>query len=107
MRQAGLICRRKSRYVHTTDSKHGELVYPNLIKDLPIESRESVLGSRSDVCTPAGGQGLAFLACWTPTPGSALAGACLATWIPHCRGKRLSMALAQRQVTAGLIHHSD
>jgi transposase InsO family protein len=38
MKQAGLICRRKPRYVHTTDPKHGEPVYPNLIKDLPIES---------------------------------------------------------------------
>jgi len=38
MHQAGLTCRRKPRYVHTTDCKHGEPVSPNLIKDLPIES---------------------------------------------------------------------
>jgi putative transposase len=38
MRQTGLTCRRKPRYVHTTDSKHGEPVYPNLIQDLSIES---------------------------------------------------------------------
>lgn len=29
-RQAGLTCRRKPRYVHTTDSNHGEPVYDNL-----------------------------------------------------------------------------
>jgi putative transposase len=38
MRQAGLICRRKPRYVHTTDSKHGEPVDPHLSKELPLES---------------------------------------------------------------------
>jgi transposase InsO family protein len=31
MRQVGLTCKRKPRYVHTTDSKHGEPVYPNVI----------------------------------------------------------------------------
>ena len=38
MRQAGLTCRRKPRYVHTTDSHHGEPVYANLIKDLVIQA---------------------------------------------------------------------
>jgi putative transposase len=32
MRQTGLTCRRKPRYVHTTDSHHGEPVYANLIR---------------------------------------------------------------------------
>jgi transposase InsO family protein len=38
MQQAGLICRRKPRFVHTTDSKHSEPVYTNLIKELSIEA---------------------------------------------------------------------
>src|SRR5207247_2022205 len=38
MRQAGLSCRRKPRYVHTTDSNHGEPVYAHLTKDLVIET---------------------------------------------------------------------
>ncbi len=38
MQQTGLTCRRKPRYAHTTDSKHGEPVYANLIKDLSIEA---------------------------------------------------------------------
>ncbi len=52
MRQAGLICRRKPRYVHTTDSNHGEPVYANLIKDLPIEAPNQCWVA--DLCTPAG-----------------------------------------------------
>jgi putative transposase len=38
MREVGLTCRCKPRSVHTTDSKHGEPVYPHVIKDLPIEA---------------------------------------------------------------------
>lgn len=32
MQQTGLACRRKPRYVHTTDSNHGEPVYTNLMR---------------------------------------------------------------------------
>jgi putative transposase len=38
MQQAGLTCRRKPRYVHTTDYNHGEMFYANLIKELSIEA---------------------------------------------------------------------
>lgn len=38
MKQAGLICRHKPRFGHTTDSKHSEPVYSNLIKELSIEA---------------------------------------------------------------------
>ena len=88
MHQAGLNCRCKPRYVHTTDSKHGEPVYPNVIKDLPIESRESVLGGGSDLYALTGRLCRAFLVCWTPTPAHVLAGAWLTRWIAAYRSKR-------------------
>jgi putative transposase len=105
MRQVGLTCKRKSRYVHTTDSKHGEPVYPNVIKDVPIVARESMLGGGSNLCTLARGLCVSCLHRGMPTPASALAGVWLARWTAVCRFKRLSMALAERQVPAGLIHH--
>jgi transposase InsO family protein len=51
MQQTGLICRRKPRYVHTTDSHHSEPIYANLIRVLARRSTSSVLGSGSDLCT--------------------------------------------------------
>jgi putative transposase len=45
MQQTGLTCRRKPRYAHTTDSKHGEPVYANLIKDLSIEAPKQCWGA--------------------------------------------------------------
>jgi hypothetical protein len=38
MREANLICRRKRRIVHTTDSKHSYQIYPNLVKGLQVEA---------------------------------------------------------------------
>ena len=36
MRQEGLLCRRKRRFLVTTDSRHPYRVYPNLVKDLEL-----------------------------------------------------------------------
>jgi len=38
MRQAYLLCHRKRRTVHTTDSRHSYQVYPNLVKGLQVEA---------------------------------------------------------------------
>jgi transposase InsO family protein len=48
-----------------------------------------------------------WLACWTSIRAHASAGACLGASMRSYRCKRLVMALAQRVVSAGLIHHSD
>jgi transposase InsO family protein len=61
MRQARLTCRRKPRYVHTTDSKHGEPVYPNVIKDLPIVAlNQCWVADLTNVRLP---EGFVYLAC--------------------------------------------
>ena len=58
MRQAGLLCRRKRRTVHTTDSNHSYQIYPNLVKGLQVEALNRGSGRRSDVCTVPGRRGL-------------------------------------------------
>lgn len=55
MREVGLTCRRKPRSVHTTDSKHGEPVYPNLIRVSANRVAQSVLGGGPDLCARACG----------------------------------------------------
>ena len=61
MQQAGLICRRKPRYVHTTDSNHSEPIYANLIKDLHIEApNQCWVADLTYVRLP---EGFVYLAC--------------------------------------------
>ena len=61
MQQAGLTCRRKPRYVHTTDSNQSEPVYANLIKDLPIEAlNQCWVADLTYVRLP---EGFVYLAC--------------------------------------------
>jgi hypothetical protein len=79
-------------------------VYPNLIQDLSIESRESVLGSGSDVCAQACG------ICLLGLPSGRLLPKCIGWSLSRTMEsslplQALEMALAGRQVTAGLIHH--
>ena len=106
MRQAGLTCRRKPRYVHTTDSKHGELVYPNLIKDLPIESlNQCWVADLTYVHLP---EGFVYLACVLDAYSRKCIGWSLARKMESSLPlQALEMALASRQVAPGLIHHSD
>jgi hypothetical protein len=54
MRQAGLLCRRKRRTVHTTDSKHSYQIYPKLVKGLQVEALNRGSGRRSNVCAVTG-----------------------------------------------------
>ena len=106
MRQAGLTCRRKPRYVHTTDSKHGEPVSPNLIKELPIEAlNQCWVADLTYVRLP---EGFVYLACLLDAYSRKCIGWSLARKMDSSLPlQALEMALAQRQVAAGLIHHSD
>jgi putative transposase len=42
MRQEGLLCHKKRRFMVTTDSKHSFRVYPNLIKDIKLSGINQV-----------------------------------------------------------------
>ena len=44
MKREGLTCRRKPRFVHTTDSKHSEPVYTSLLQGAFNRGAQSVLG---------------------------------------------------------------
>jgi putative transposase len=106
MRQASLTCRRKPRYVHTTDSKHGEPVYPNLSKDLPIESlNQWWVADLTYVHLP---EGFVYLACLLDAYSRKCIGWSLARRMDSSLPlQALEMALRERQIAPGLIHHSD
>lgn len=106
MRQVGLTCKRKPRYVHTTDSKHGELGYPNLIKDVPIVAlNQCWVADQTYVHLP---EGFVYLACILDAYSRKCIGWSLARKMDSSLPlQALEMALAEPQVPPGLIHHSD
>lgn len=106
MKQTGLTCRRKPRYVHTTDSNHGEPVYANLVKDLVIQTpNQCWVADLTFVRLP---EGFAYLACLLDAYSRKCIGWSLARRMDSSLPlQALEMALGERQIPAGLIHHSD
>jgi transposase InsO family protein len=106
MREASLLCRKKRRFVHTTDSQHPYQIYPNLVKGLEVSSPDTVW--MADITYIRLPTTFAYLA------------AILDAYSRKCVGWKLSkridgqlaldaleMAVAARDVSPGLIHHSD
>lgn len=106
MRQAGLLCRRKRRTVHTTDSKQSYQIYPNLVKGLQVEAPNRCwVADLTYVRLP---EGFVYLACLLDVYSRKCIGWSLSRRIDaQLPLQALEMALAQRQVPVGLIHHSD
>lgn len=106
MREASLLCRKKRRFVPTTDSQHPYQVYPNLVKGLEITAPDTLWVAD-----------ITYIR--LPTTFAYLA-AILDAYSRKCVGWKLSKridgqlaldaleaALATREVRPGLIHHSD
>jgi transposase InsO family protein len=106
MQQAGLICRRKPRYVHTTDSNHSEPIYANLIKDMHVEApNQCWVADLTYVRLP---EGFVYLACLLDAYSRKCIGWCLSRKMDSTLPlQALEMALAERPIASGLIHHSD
>ncbi len=106
MRQAGLICRRKRRTVHTIDAKHSYQLYPNLVKGLQVEAPNRWWVS--DLTYVRLPEGEVFLACMLDVYSRTGIGWSLSRRIDaQFPLQAPEMALAKPQVSAGLIHYSD
>ncbi len=101
-----MICRRKRRTVHTTDSKHSYQIYPNLVKGLLVEATNRCwVADPTYVRLP---EGFVYLACLLDVYSRKCIGWSLSLHIDtQLPLQALEMALAQRAVPAGLIHHFD
>lgn len=108
MREQGLLCQPKRRFVVTTDSKHSNPVFKNLLRDRDKELSEPDQVWHADITYVTLPKGFAYLA------------AILDGYSRKCIGWKLSkridtelalgaleMALANRQIKPGLTHHSD
>jgi len=106
MRKEKLHCRRKKRFVRTTDSNHSFRVYPNLAKSL-VPERPNQLW-RSDITYIRLASEFVYLAIILDAFSRRVIGWALSRHIDAALTvAALTMAIERRGVEPGLIHHSD
>jgi transposase InsO family protein len=106
MGKANLHCRRKRRFIHTTDSKHNFRVYPNVAKDLIVVRPDQLW--RADITYIRLVREFIYLAVILDAFSRRVVGWALARHIDAALTvKALKRAIEQRTVEPGLIHHSD
>lgn len=102
-----LLCKRKKRYINTTDSNHRFRKYPNKIKELEVGQPEQLWVS--DITYIRIGEYFHFLSLVTDAYSRMIVGYCLfATLEAEGPLNALRMAISSlRKKPEGLIHHSD
>ena len=106
MRADNLLCLRKRRFIRTTDSDHGLLVYPNLAKDLKVDAVDRLWVSDITYIRLQGE--FVYLAVVLDAYSRRVIGWQLSRRIDtELTLAALEDALACRNARPGLIHHSD
>jgi transposase InsO family protein len=106
MRKENLLCRIKRRFVHTTDSRHGLPIYPNMARTLLV-TRPNELWV-ADMTYVRLLRGFAYLAVILDAFSRRAIGWAISMHIDTKLSlAALTMALDTRSVATGLIHHSD
>ena len=106
MREKGLQCRPRKKWVRTTDSNHGFRIYPNLVRDINISAINQVWVADITyihilVC-------FVYLAVILDIYSRKAIGYALSRRIDtNLALNALRMAIDNRQPTPGRIHHSD
>lgn len=106
MRGRGLCCKRRRRYVKTTDSNHPYPIFQNLIKNLEIKTTDQVWVS--DITYIRIQTAFVYLAVILDLFSRKVIGYALSENIDTALSLRaLRMALQSRNPPPGAIHHSD
>lgn len=106
MRQRGLCCQRKRRYVKTTDSNHPYPVFPHLIQDLEVTALDQVWVS--DITYIRILTAFVYLAVILDLFSRKVIGYALSSHIDtELSLQALRMAIQSRNPPPGVIHHSD
>jgi putative transposase len=106
MREDNLLCVRRRKFVITTDSNHGRKIYPNLTRELVLTGVDQLWVA--DITYIRLREEFVFLAVILDAYSRRVIG-----WELDCSLESgltlgaLRMALAQRMVSSGLVHHSD
>jgi transposase InsO family protein len=106
MREEALLCRLKRHWTPTTDARHTQRRYPNLLKEQPVTELNQVwIADITYIRLP---EGFVYLASLLDAYSRRCVGWALSreltTSLPLAA---LEQALAQRVVAPGWIHHSD
>lgn len=106
MRQEGLLCRKKRRFVVTTDSRHPFRIYPNLVKDILLTGINQVW--IADITYIRLLYEFVYLAAILDAFSRKVVGWALGrTLSSELTLAALKSALSCRKPPAGCIHHSD
>lgn len=106
MRERGLTCKPKRRWVRTTDSTHGYKIYPPLLPESPVTARNQVW--IADITYIRIRVGFVYLAVILDLFSRKAIGYALSRNIDTLLTLRaLHMALQSRNPPPGVIHHSD
>ena len=106
MREDNLLCVRKRRFVVTTDSNHGRKVYPNLARQMVLTDVDQLW--RADITYIRLREEFVFLAVILDAYSRRVIGWALDhTMEDDLTLSALRMALSQRVIAPGLVHHSD
>jgi putative transposase len=106
MREDNLLCVRKRRFVVTTDSNHGRKIYPNLARQMVLTDVDQLW--RADITYIRLREEFVFLAVILDAYSRRVIGWALDhTMEDDLTLSALRMALSQRVIAPGLVHHSD
>lgn len=106
MREQSLQCQVKRHWVKTTDSNHGYRIYPNLIKELEVKGRNQVWVA--DITYIRILTGFLYLAVVLDLFSRKVIGWAISEQIDaRLTLAALRMAVEERGLVEGCIHHSD
>ena len=106
MREDNLLCVRKRKFVVTTDSNHGRKIYPNRARGMVVTGVDQLWVA--DITYIRLQDEFIFLAVILDAYSRRVIGWALDQTVEDDLALgALRMALSQRQIEAGLVHHSD
>jgi transposase InsO family protein len=106
MHKENLLCRKKRRFVSTTDSRHGLPIYPNLARTLQLNGPNELWVA--DMTYVRLARGFAYLAVILDAFSRRALGWAISMHIDTKLSlAALTMALQARSLVPGLVHHSD
>jgi transposase InsO family protein len=106
MREDNLLCLRKRRFMATTDSRHSLTIYPNLVPELQLTSINQLWVA--DITYIRLLREFVYLAVILDAYSRRCIGWALEPYLEaELALQALRMALAERRVEPGLVHHSD
>jgi putative transposase len=106
MREAHLLCRPRRAFVATTDSRHEQKVFPNLARELVVTQPDQLWVA--DITYIRLSREFVYLAVLLDAFSRRVIGWALERHLmTELALSALQMALSTRQLTPGLMHHSD